>query len=123
MPRTEQAKHNKEHRDFQEFFGKWRAAKKEYVRKKMPPPQPPAKKQRKNAAGGGPPVVVRKTLKWISKMEQRQAATMCPPGGHIWRGFSSRSWQCHLPPWSRKSYPVDVYDPDEAICIDLYMFL
>jgi hypothetical protein len=122
MPRTEQAKHNKEHRDFQEFFGKWRAAKKEYVRSKMPPPQPPGKKPRKNAAGV-PPVVGRKTLKWISKMEQRQAATMCPPGGHIWRGFSSRSWQCHLPPWSRKSYPVDVYDPDEAICFDLYMFL
>jgi hypothetical protein len=47
MPRTEQAKHNKEHRDFQDFFGKWRAAKKEYVRKNTPPPQPPAKKQRK----------------------------------------------------------------------------
>jgi hypothetical protein len=122
MPRTEQAKHNKEHRDFQDFFAKWRAAKKEYVRSKMPPPQPPAKKPRKNAAGG-PPGGVKKNLKWISKMEQKQAAAMCPPGGHIWRGYSSRSWQCHLPPWSRKSYPVDVYDPDEAICIDLYMFL
>lgn len=45
---------------------------------------------------------------------QAKAKTLCPPGGSIWRGMSSGSWACHLPPWKRRSYPWDIFGFDGA---------
>jgi hypothetical protein len=47
-------------------------------------------------------------------LDQKAASALCPPGGSIWRGTSDGRWQCHYPPYKRKSFPWSVYGFDGA---------
>eukprot|EP00972_Heterocapsa_arctica_P033624 4948088-Heterocapsa_arctica.AAC.1 len=42
-------------------------------------------------------------------IEQKDAKKLDPPGGFIWRGNKSGTWQGHYPPMPRRSYSWAVY--------------
>lgn len=44
-----------------------------------------------------------------SEISQKDAASMLPPGASIWRGLSNGTWQVHMAPWKRRSYPWHVF--------------
>eukprot|EP00974_Lingulodinium_polyedra_P090999 8824194-Lingulodinium_polyedra.AAC.1 len=62
-----------------------------------PPPgraEAKAKGKRKKQAGGNAssyPAVP------AGLMSHAEAKALCPPKGHIWRGFSQGAWSCHYP--------------------------
>ena len=49
-----------------------------------------------------------------SGITQSVASQLTPPGGSIWRGLGFGSWQCHFPPWPRKSFSWSLYGHDQA---------
>lgn len=41
----------------------------------------------------------------VGMLSQPQAKLLLPPGAAVWRGLSNGTWNVHLPPFARKSYP------------------
>lgn len=42
-------------------------------------------------------------------ISQAEMKKMLPPQASVWTGFSNGSWQCHLPPWRRRSFSWSQY--------------
>lgn len=47
-------------------------------------------------------------------VSQSELRKFVPPGASVWCGYSNGSWQCHLPPWRRKSFSWAASDAHEA---------
>lgn len=55
----------------------------------------------------------------VGMLSQPQAKLLLPPGAAVWRGLSNGTWNVHLPPFARKSYPWALYGENESclMCI------
>lgn len=43
-------------------------------------------------------------------LPQSELRDHCPVGGHIWRGYGPKpSWDCHYPPFRRRTFPFSLW--------------
>lgn len=75
------------------------------------------KRDRKKQPGGDRPRYPAEAPMELAVL-QKNVAQLCPQGGgggHIWRGNGSATWQCHFPPFSRRSFAARVHGEKLAI--------